>query len=148
MKFHLLSETDLSRMLIIEEAAHLTPWTEEIFQRCFRAGYFTWGAELSENLIGFVMYSNQAGECHILNLCVHPAYQSRGYGGQLLTHALEDAKQKRASIAFLEVRRSNERAISLYHKMGFVEVGVRKAYYPATEGREDAILLAKELSLA
>jgi ribosomal-protein-alanine N-acetyltransferase len=147
MKLHLLTTKDLPQMLLIEESAHLSPWTEDVFQRCFDMGYHAWGMEFADNLIGFVVFSIQVGECHILNLCIHAQYQGRGYGKQLLMHSLEKAKQRKAGIAFLEVRRSNSKAITLYQNAGFVEIGVRKGYYPASEGREDAIMFAMDLGV-
>lgn len=143
----LLSKENVSEMLLIEESAHAVPWSQDVFERCFDSKYHAWGVTIGDALIGFVIFSMQVGECHILNLCIHSAYQGNGYGRQLLEYALEVAKQKQAGIAFLEVRRSNSKALALYHKMGFIQVGERKGYYPAAEGREDAILFALDLSV-
>lgn len=143
-----LSEIDIPRIVMIEEAAHISPWTDDIFKRCFEAGYHFWGIDEKQELQGFVLYSLQVGECHILNICVNPPYQGKGYGEALLTHALKQAKTEGASIAFLEVRRSNARALTLYKKLGFVEVGSRKGYYPRESGREDALVFAKDLAVS
>jgi ribosomal-protein-alanine N-acetyltransferase len=83
-----------------------------------------------------------AGECHILNLCVHPQAQGNGLGKKLLTKLLLVARKHHADTAFLEVRPSNKIAITLYSNSGFNEVGMRRNYYPAKHGREDAIIMA------
>jgi [ribosomal protein S18]-alanine N-acetyltransferase len=86
------------------------------------------------------------GECHILNLCVHPQSQGSGVGKKMLIHMLEVAREHHAVTAFLEVRPSNRMAIQLYSKSGFNEVGMRRDYYPAKHGREDAIIMACTLN--
>jgi ribosomal-protein-alanine N-acetyltransferase len=84
------------------------------------------------------------GEAHILNISVHPEEQGQGIGRKMMENLIEKAKWE-AETMFLEVRPSNPGAIALYQKLGFNEVGLRKGYYPAEHGREDAIMLALEL---
>ena len=143
----LLSETDLPELILIEQLTQLAPWSEDTFTQCFKLGSRGWVIEHDNRSIGFVILMQQMGECHILNICIHPDYQHQGFGQQLLVYVLKAAKEKNAGIAYLEVRRSNQHAISLYKKMGFVEIGDRKDYYPAKKGREDAILYAKDLGV-
>lgn len=143
-------ETDIPRLVAIEEATQLAPWTTDIFLRCLRAGYDCWVIEENRQVVAFVMMSSVlTGESHILNLCVDTPYQRRGYGRELLSYALSQAEYKGMSMAYLEVRRSNQKAITLYDKMGFVQIGERKKYYPTQDGRqyEDALVLAKELGV-
>lgn len=140
-----LSKLDLEQLLLVEEAVHITPWTRETFQTCFDSGYTGFVAENTKRVIGFVMVSNNVGECHILNLCVLRQYQHHGYGTQLLNQALEVAKKQGAGIAYLEVRRTNYHAIALYRKMKFQLVGERKDYYATVSGFEDALVFAKSL---
>lgn len=82
-------------------------------------------------------------ELHILNLSVRPEVQGRGFGKLLLSIILEDARKRMLRHIFLEVRKLNTKAISLYSKAGFVRAGIRKAYY--SDNGEDAILM--ELNL-
>ena len=96
-------------------------------------------------MLGYGILSLGAGECHLLNICIAPIYQGRGHGTQLIDGLLDLARSHSAKMAFLEVRASNHAAYRVYTKMGFNELGVRKNYYPAHHGREDAILLAREL---
>ena len=87
-----------------------------------------------------------AGEAHILNVCVHPEYRSRGLGSRLLQRLLTLARKHGADTAFLEVRISNRAALGLYQKLGFNEIGLRRGYYPLEDGKEDAVLLALSLT--
>lgn len=145
MLIRVFSDTDLADLLAIEQLTQPFPWSEDIFVRCWKVGYLGWVAEIEGKVVAFVLMSIQVGEGHILNLCVHPDYQRRGIGGQLVDHALNIAKEKGAGMGFLEVRRSNISAIALYHKLGFVQISDRKNYYPAQDGREDALVFAKDL---
>lgn len=140
------TEIDLPRLLDIEVATQIAPWSEDVFQRCFKMGYDCWVLEEDNVVMGFiVMSSASTKESHILNLCVDPLYQRKGYGETLLKYAMFQAKSRGMGIAYLEVRRSNYHAIKLYHKLGFVQIGDRKNYYPANNGREDALIFAKDL---
>jgi len=140
-----LFKTDLAQLLVIEEAAHTVPWGEETFKICFQSGYAGWAIEQDKIIQGFVIVSLRAEECHILNLCVAREYQQQGLGKRLLQYALNHAKQSGALVAYLEVRRSNARAITLYKKERFLLIGTRKDYYPSPTGSEDALIFARSL---
>jgi len=86
-----------------------------------------------------------AGEAHILNLCVREDLRGRNIGRQMLMLLLERARQAGMTEIFLEVRPSNPHAIALYQSVGFVQVGLRKGYYQAVGGREDALVLKLQL---
>ena len=103
--------------------------------------------EENNRLIGFVIFSIQLNESHILNLSIDPDFQRLGFGLQLLKHALLESKKNGAGAAYLEVRCSNQSAMALYTKMGFSQIGRRKGYYPAETGREDALVFAKDLGM-
>lgn len=140
-----LFKADVEQLLVIENAVHIAPWTREAFAVCFEPGYLGWVMEIDKKVIGFVIVSMHADECHVLNLCVLHSHQRQGNGRKLIEFALAFAKKNGAGIAYLEVRRSNVRAIFLYKKMHFLEIGERKEYYPSGEGREDALVFAKNL---
>lgn len=144
-KIRPITKSDLPQIMIIEESAHIAPWTEETFGICFQAGYLGWAMELDKKLIAFVMISINGDECHILNVCVDRIYQHQGLGRELMNYAIQQALESGARYAYLEVRRSNTRAITLYRKMQFHLVGERKDYYPSMEGLEDALVFAKSL---
>ena len=140
-----MKDNDLGEILEIEFSAYTHPWSEVIFQDCLRVGYCCWVMIKNFEIIAYGVMSIGAGECHILNLCVKPDMQNNGYGGLMLDHLLGIARSHHADVAFLEVRPSNEFAIKLYQRAGFDEVGMRRNYYPAIIGREDAIILARSL---
>lgn len=143
--YRLMGINDLSSVMEIEELAYQYPWSQAIFKDCIQAGYVCWVAELEDEIIGYAVFINAMQECHLLNICINPELQRRGLGRKLLTRVLTDAKENNATCVFLEVRPSNKHALELYESEGFNEVGVRKKYYPASHGREDAVIFAKEL---
>jgi ribosomal-protein-alanine N-acetyltransferase len=87
-----------------------------------------------------------AGEAHILNVCIRDEYRSRGFARKVLLYLLERARAAGMSEAFLEVRPSNVAAARLYHSLGFEQVGIRRGYYQAIGGREDAAVLRRLLT--
>ena len=136
---------DLSEVLRNERRGYTHPWSEGIFKDCLRNGHECWLLTYNDKTIGHGVLSVAAGESHLLNVCVHPECQGNGFGRKLVEHMVNRAKARQASSIFLEVRPSNMVACQLYEKLGFNEVGIRENYYPAFVGREDAIILAKEL---
>ena len=140
-----MHEGDVRVVMDIERRAYQFHWTEGIFRDCLRVGYCCWVMELHGAVTGYGIMSLVVGEAHLLNICVAPEWQQRGYGRLLLEHFMELARERGASQMFLEVRLSNAAALALYRKRGFNEVGMRKNYYPGEKGREDALILATEL---
>jgi [ribosomal protein S18]-alanine N-acetyltransferase len=137
---------DVPQVVAIERASYQFPWSEGIFRDCLRVGYVCRVVGNARELMGYGVMSSGAGEAHILNLCIGESFRSRGHARQLMLSLIERAGALGASEAFLEVRPSNTAAIRLYLSMGFAQVGVRRGYYQAVGGREDAAVL--RLSLA
>ncbi|HBK57367.1 MAG TPA: ribosomal-protein-alanine N-acetyltransferase, partial [Xanthomonadales bacterium] len=142
-----MREADIDAVMAIERRAYDFPWTPGIFLDCLRAGYGCWLLDGPSGIEGYTVVSVAAGEAHILNLCVAPQHQGRGLAKRLLKRALDSARWYAAERVFLEVRPSNTVAIALYRSAGFNEIGTRPGYYPARSGREDAIVMARELYL-
>ena len=142
-----MTSTDLTAIMAIENRAYDYPWTEGIFLDCLRVGYCCWVCANDEEIIGYAVMSVGGGEAHLLNICVSPEYRRCGLGRRLLDHMLELAQQHHTATALLEVRATNLAAMGLYRSMGFNEVGFRTAYYPAPNGKEDAIILARSLMI-
>ena len=140
-----LARVDLDAVMEIESCAYDFPWTRGIFRDCLRVGYCCWCYENDGLIQGYGVMSVAAGESHILNLTVRPESQGKGIGSKLMKHFLQLARRHDADTIMLEVRPTNVSAIRLYEKMGFNEIGVRRNYYPAEDGREDALLLALSL---
>jgi ribosomal-protein-alanine N-acetyltransferase len=141
-----MREADLAEVLAIESAVYSHPWTRGNFADSLRAGYDcrTWRAD--GELVGYFILMAAAGEAHLLNLSVAARHQRSGHGRALLREAAELARRRGAARLFLEVRPSNLAAQALYTRFGFRRVAVRKAYYPAHAGREDALVLALALA--
>ena len=140
-----MREADLDAVMAIELRAYPFPWTAGIFRDCLRAGYPSWVLHLDERIIGYFLISIGAAEAHVLNVCVDPDFQGRGYGRRLLRAIERVARGRGVNRLFLEVRPSNRGAIALYFDVGFNEIGRRPRYYPGPDGREDALVMAMEL---
>lgn len=145
--FRPMEEDDLPFVLLLERESHLVPWTESIFHDCLRVGYICTVMEEKRSIDAYAVMSVALGEAHVFNVCVRGSRRRQGIGRALMHYLLDCALAKGAKTVFLEVRPSNAGAARLYDSMGFVEVGRRKDYYPAKNGREDALIMAKELVL-
>jgi len=142
--FRVMQEADLPQVLAIERQVYEFPWTEGILRDCIRIGYYCCVSEADGGILAYGILSSGGGESHILNLCVHPVARRQGLGFALLHTLMDQARRREADCILLEVRPSNRGALGLYQKAGFNEIGVRKAYYPARKGREDALIYALE----
>jgi [ribosomal protein S18]-alanine N-acetyltransferase len=140
-----MNELDIPVVAAIEKAAYQFPWSEGIFRDCLRVGYLCRVIDVDADMGGYGIMSVGAGEAHILNVCVRDDYRGRGFARKILTYLLERAGAAGMREAFLEVRPSNLAAARLYQSMGFEQVGVRRGYYQATVGREDAAVLRRML---
>ena len=140
-----MTHDDLSMVSDIERRSYEFPWSHGVFRDCLLAGYQNIVLVRESQVAGYAVLSVAAGEAHILNICVDPALRARGYGEKLLDELLFRARAAQVRQIFLEVRPSNDTALKLYRKKGFHQVANRPAYYQASEGREDAAVLAKKL---
>jgi len=131
---------DVPGVLAVERASYVFPWSEPIFYDCIRVGYLCRVLESPSGIVGYGIVSMGAGEAHILNLCIGESVRGRGAGRRLLLSLLKRAQNAGQEWAFLEVRPSNAIALALYQSLGFVQVGLRRGYYQAVGGREDAIV--------
>ncbi|MDH5710334.1 MAG: ribosomal protein S18-alanine N-acetyltransferase [Gammaproteobacteria bacterium] len=144
LSFRTMHRDDLKQIVEIEEQAYSHPWTIGIFRDCLRV-HRCWVAEENAAIVGYGVLMLAPGESHVLNLCVKPDQQRKGFGRQLLRMLMQQSEKSDVDMILLEVRRSNQSAIDLYQSEGFHELGVRKGYYPAHNGREDAIIFARYL---
>jgi len=141
-----MHEFDIPVIAAIEKAAYQFPWSEGIFRDCLRVGYVCRVLDVGGDLGGYGIMSVGAGEAHILNVCIREQFRSRGFARKVMVYLLERARSAGMSEAFLEVRPSNVAAARLYHSMGFEQVGIRRGYYQASVGREDAAVLRRVLT--
>ncbi len=141
IKLREMRQEDIEGVMRIEQVVCDFPWTSTIYSDCIKVGYSCWVFEDEEEIIGYGLFSLGANEAHILNLCIQPERQRQGLGRRMLEHLLSEAKKLGAVSVYLEVRASNHGAFDLYQKIGFSVIGHRKDYYPALDGREDALVL-------
>ena len=137
---------DLAAVSAMENISYDFPWSAGIFSDCVKAGHPCWVLCVDADIAGYGILSMGAGEAHVLNLCIGPEYRGRGLGRHLLNRLLDIARWNGAEQAFLEVRPSNPLAKALYESVGFSEIGRRPRYYPAHNGREDAIVMALNIA--
>ncbi|MCM2311878.1 MAG: ribosomal protein S18-alanine N-acetyltransferase [Steroidobacteraceae bacterium] len=141
VRFRAMTPGDLPGVAAVERASYQFPWSEGIFRDCLRVGYLCRVADLDGEIVCYGVVAMGAGEAHILNLCVRGDLRGRSIGRQMLMLLLERSRQAGMEAVFLEVRPSNLHAIALYQSVGFSQVGLRKGYYQAEGGREDALVL-------
>ena len=140
-----MREADLAEVLAIEKAIYTHPWTLGNFADSLRAAYDCWAYRVSGELVGYFILMAAAGEAHLLNLSIAAPHQRRGHGSALLREAIALARRRGAENVFLEVRPSNQGAQTLYARSGFRKIAVRRDYYPAQVGREDALVFSLAL---
>lgn len=144
-RYRPMAEHDLDAVMAIENVIYPHPWTPGNFSDSLRAGYRCLIMEAGGEIVGYSVVMIAAGEAHLLNLSVAAQWQRGGFGRALLQHVLAIARDFQAGKIFLEVRPTNAAARGLYVDAGFSEIAVRRGYYPAPVGREDAIVLELKL---
>ena len=139
---------DLDAMLVIENECYAFPWSRGNFVDSLAAGYWLRGlfGGAAQGLLGYMVAMSGAEEMHLLNITVTRAQQSRGHARCMLDALAAHCAARRASTLWLEVRAGNARAQAIYRRYGFVDVGVRKGYYPAHGRREDALVMSLDIA--
>ncbi len=135
---------DLEILCRIEAQAALAPWDRARFEDSL-ARHQMLVLPAHGELCGFAVFRQVLDEAEVLNIAVVPAHCRKGFGRRLLRAGL-DLLADRARCVHLEVRAGNAPAIALYRSEGFQRVGLRRNYYPAVQGREDAILMRLDLT--
>jgi len=133
--------SDIESVYQVESQCHSHPWSKKLFLSNFGKRYFNHVMLDNDNVIGYFVTSSVAGEVTLMNIAIAPSKQGKGLGKLLLQFLIDLSRQKQEQEIWLEVRASNSSALSLYDKLGFVEVDRRKDYYPCEIGREDAIIM-------
>jgi ribosomal-protein-alanine N-acetyltransferase len=136
---------DLEAVIGIENRIYTFPWSRGNFRDSIAAGYDCRVFELSGVLVGYGVVMVAVDEAHLLNLSVAANWQRRGYGRMFLGHFMRLARERGCNFMSLEVRPSNLPAIRLYQSEGFREIAMRRGYYPAERGREDAMVMGRSL---
>ena len=144
-KLRPMTASDLDAIMAIERVNFPFPWTEGNFKDSINSGYMCLVMEQGKQLMGYAILMMVLDEAHLLNISVAQSHQGQGWGRYLLVQMMEMGREKGGLNMFLEVRPSNHSALGLYESMGFNEMGIRPGYYPAHNGREDAVLMGMAL---
>lgn len=138
-----MTPSDVDTVSAIERSAYTSPWTRRMFESELWENPFSFAfvgrEEEQRRIVGYVLFWMVYDELHLMNVAVDPAWRRRGIGEELVRFAINTGLGRGIRMATLEVRTSNLSAQSLYRKLGFYQVGVRRNYY--REPREDALLL-------
>ncbi len=140
-----MTEADLDAVLRIEREVHAHPWTLGNFSDALRSKYMCKVFEERNEMLGYAALLLAVDEAELLDIAIASRYQHQGYGRKLLEEMMALARFHGMQRVVLEVRTSNLAAITLYRKAGFAVIGLRRDYYPAVNGREDAILMGRVL---
>lgn len=141
-KISILTPADLSRAFQIEQASHAFPWSEKTLASNQGERYLNLKMMQGDIMAGFAITQIVLDEATLFNIAIDPAFQRQGLGRALLEDLLQELEERDVVTLWLEVRASNAGAIALYEALGFNEVSIRRNYYPAAQGREDAIMMA------
>lgn len=143
--YRTMTTADLDTVAAAEQQIHSFPWTRDNFSDSLAAGYGAWLVLEDQCMTGYAVMMQALDEAHLLNISVLPDLQRSGRGSAFLLHLFQLARTQAVRRMLLEVRPGNMSGQALYRRHGFVEVGRRRDYYPAHEGREDAIVMARDL---
>ena len=140
-----MTEADLDAVLGIEREVHAHPWTRGNFSDALHSKYQCKVCEADGAMLGYAVLMWAVDEAELLDIAIAAQHQRHGWGHKLLDEMMVLARRNAMRRVVLEVRASNAAAIGLYKSMGFTDIGLRRDYYPAENGREDAILMEREL---
>ena len=136
---------DLDGIVQIERAVNPFPWGEEVLRDTIVSSGHHLMSLREGRAVGFLLSNFVLDEAQLLLIGVSPDCQGIGAGGQLLKELINRSQEQGRKLIYLEVRSGNERAIHLYRSLGFIDIGVRRDYYPGLVGREDAIVMSLQL---
>lgn len=142
-----MREEDLPEVLTIERLCFSNPWSEDTFRGEIQNKAISFPLVVinteDKKIIGYVIFWQIGDEAQINNVAIHPDYQGQGFGEQAMRYVLERLRENGVHFVSLEVRVSNLPALTLYRKLGFSILGVRKEYY--TNPVEDAYVMGMML---
>ena len=137
-----MMNADLQQVCAIESACSASPWSRKQFELSLSDSKVI---ELDNHVVGFGILSSMLDQAELHNIAVHPDSQGMGLGAAILDYLLDHLAEQVRSI-YLEVSLSNFRAIRLYQERGFAQVGERRDYYKTELGREDALLMCRQIT--
>lgn len=138
--------SDVEAVLAIENIVQPHPWTHGNFSDALRCGYHCVVEAVEHEIVSYAVLMPVLDEAELLTIAVAANQQRKGWGRAMLQASVSWARAHNMRQIFLEVRVSNQSAIALYRSLGFVDIGLRRGYYPSARGREDALLMACKLT--
>lgn len=138
----LMQEEHIKEVSAIEMQLFSRPWTEENFRESIKMEntiFVVAKMSNTDEVVGYCGLYQSFEDGDITNVAVKKSSQRQGVAKKMLVSLLRLAKERGIDNVMLEVRQSNVPAISLYEKIGFVNIGVRKGFY--IEPKEDANLM-------
>ncbi|NMK49644.1 ribosomal protein S18-alanine N-acetyltransferase [Achromobacter sp. Bel] len=142
-----LTDADLDEVVTLEAHVQAFPWTRGNFADALAAGYGAWVLRREGKVAGFCILMFAPDVAHLLVIAVAKPLHRQGLGGVLLDWCEQQARQRGLEGVLLEVRPSNASAVSFYQQHGYLQIGVRRGYYPAAKGaREDALVMQKRFA--
>lgn len=142
-----MKPSDLDEVYRLEVANYPVPWSKAIIKDCIQSDYHSILLKNNDSVIGYAFLMTAYDESHLLNMCVDISQQGNGLGRKLLKYLENICIYSQSKSFLLEVRKSNPLAHSLYQSFGFEQIGVRKNYYRTVDGREDAVVMVKQLKI-
>ena len=146
VSFRALREHDLDAVAAIEADVYVFPWTIGNFRDSLLSAYECWACWTDNELIGYAVVMSALEEAHLLNFALASRWQRRGVGAEFLQFLIDRARASKREMLYLEVRPSNVAGLRLYERFGFKQLGIRRDYYPAMTGREDALFLGLNIA--
>ncbi|MBI0030744.1 ribosomal protein S18-alanine N-acetyltransferase [Gilliamella sp. B14384G15] len=148
----ILNHNDLTEAFALEQLCHTIPWSKTTFFSNQGDRYLNLKLTIDNKIIGFCICQLVADEANLFNIAIHPEFRQKGLAKELLNKLIEELlslnSNKPIASLWLEVRKSNDAAIRLYHSLGFNQITIRRNYYPTVDGKqEDAIIMAYTLTL-
>ena len=146
LSFRAVTTQDLEVVAPLIHRADSFGWTMQNLQSALASGWLVTAAVADGDIVGCAVVMQVIDEAELLEIAIDPVHQGRGFGKALLAEVMTAARARAVRVMHLEVRIGNTRALTMYEKAGFRRVGLRRGYYPALTGREDAVLMDAGLS--
>ncbi len=144
--YRAIRDGDIGAVATIEKDVYAFPWSPGNFRDSLLSGYECWGCWAENQLIGYAIIMVALEEAHLLNFAIARAWQGRGAGAKFLGFVVEESLRIGCEMLYLEVRPTNVIGRRLYERFGFKQLGLRRDYYPAVSGREDALFLGLNIA--
>ena len=146
IRYEQMNENHISQIAKLETVCFSDPWSEKSIASELENPLSMWLVAVDgETVVGYIGSQAVMGEADIMNVAVSPDYRRQGIAAELINRLVDALAERGNHSLALEVRESNQAAISLYQKLGFAQVGFRPGYY--RNPKEGALILRKEWDL-